>query len=261
MSRQAKFQFKNAPLTYWSGLVFFVFVCVCLLITAFNLYRSMTQEKGLPVSSLVINGNAPYTSKDEILAALKQESLNNFFQLDVNQVQQRLENLPWVYAASVRKQWPNEVRVYVIDQTPVAQWNDDFFINEHGVIFQADKSRVNVALPKLFGPEGSELFALENYRNFSNLLTYVQIDISELVLTERYAWQLTLADGVFLNLGREDRIRRVQRFMDAYKQIKAYALDDMQVDYIDLRYDTGMAVGWKPLLTENDTQQEQKSNA
>ena len=169
--------------------------------------------------------------------------------------------MPWVYAASVRKQWPNEVSVYVIDQKPVAQWNDDFFINEHGVIFQADKTRVTHALPKLFGPEGSEVIALENYRNFTNLLTYVDIGVNELVLTERYSWQLILADGVSLNLGREDRIQRVQRFMDAYRQIKAFAQDDMQVDYIDLRYDTGMAVGWKPVINELEKQKEQKTNA
>ncbi len=50
--------------------------------------------------------------------------------------------------------------------------------------------------------------------------------------------------------------------MDAYEQIKAYAKKDMQVDYVDLRYDTGMAVGWKPVLTNDLKQlQEQKTNA
>lgn len=261
LTTPTKDELKNAPVTFWSGLAFFVVVCVFLLVIANEIYVSMTEGESVPVSSLVINGNTPYTSKDEIVVALKQSSLNNFFKLDVNQVQKNLEELPWVYAASVRKQWPNEVSVYVIDQKPVAQWNDDFFINEHGVIFQADKTRVTHALPKLFGPEGSEVIALENYRNFTNLLTYVDVGVNELVLTERYSWQLILADGVSLNLGREDRIQRVQRFMDAYRQIKAFAQDDMQVDYIDLRYDTGMAVGWKPVINELEKQKEQKTNA
>lgn len=85
------------------------------------------------------------------------------------------------------------------------------------------------------------------------------MSITELVLSERFAWQLTLNDGVTLNLGREDRVKRVQRFMDIYPQIKKLALEkaknqnknqdeeNQQVDYIDLRYDTGLAVGWKPL--------------
>lgn len=247
-STQEELSLKAVPWTFWSGFSFFIIVCLMILASIWNLFSSMMEDEASPVSSLVINGNVPYTHNDEIVGALKKGQLDNFFLLDVNKVQQDLEQLPWVFSASVRKQWPNEVSVYVIDQTPVAQWNDDFFINQYGVIFQADKTRINIALPKLFGPEGSEAIALENYRNLSNLLTYIQVGISELVLTERFAWQLTLEDGVFLDLGREDRVTRIQRFMDAYSTIKAQAKQDMQVDYIDLRYDTGMAVGWKPML-------------
>ena len=60
-----------------------------------------------------------------------------------------------------------------------------------------------------------------------------------------------------LNLGREERVKRVQRFMDVYPLIKTHLEDQFKkqnnhkkqlkqaVDYIDLRYDTGLAVGWK----------------
>lgn len=78
-------------------------------------------------------------------------------------------------------------------------------------------------------------------------------------MSERFSWQLTLSDGVLLNLGREDRIVRIQRFMDIYPRIKSQALIENSslkkkkksthkvIDYIDLRYDTGLAVGWKSI--------------
>ena len=256
--KQQALTIENAPMSFWAGLGFFVSVCLFILVGGWMVVGQMMEDKASPVTSLIIRGDIQYTHNFEIVNTLKQGELDNFFQLDVNQVQQQLESLPWVYSASVRKQWPNEVRIYVNDQRPVAQWNDDFFINEHGVIFQAEKSRVSHALPKLYGPEGSEVLALENYRNLSNLLTFIQVEINELVLTERYAWQLTLADGVFLRLGREDRVMRVQRFMESYPEIKAFAKENMKVDYVDLRYDTGMAVGWKPV---EEKQQEQNTNA
>ncbi|WP_394172664.1 cell division protein FtsQ/DivIB [Thalassotalea litorea] len=231
---------------FWLGLVFFIVTCIGLLFGLTRVLQGMMQENVAPVSSLVINGHTPFTRQDEIVAAITRAKLDNFFQLDVNQVQMQIEALPWVYSATVRKQWPNELRVYVEDQNPVAQWNSDFFINEHGTIFQAAQERVQEPLPKLFGPEGSEKVALENYRNLNELLTFIQSDISELVLTERFAWQLTLSDGVYLNLGREDRVKRLQRYMDAYPQIKAQQTEQLQVDYVDLRYDTGLAVGFKP---------------
>ena len=70
-----------------------------------------------------------------------------------------------------------------------------------------------------------------------------------MVLSERFAWQLILNDGVTLDLGRENRVERIQRFMDAYPQIKINKKKNQQVDYIDLRYDTGLAVGWKSVDT------------
>ncbi|WP_169302993.1 cell division protein FtsQ/DivIB [Thalassotalea mangrovi] len=246
----------KANLSFWFGLLFFVLICLALVLGLMRIMNGMLQENVAPVSSLVIKGDTPYTRRDEIVAAVSRAKLDNFFQLDVNDVQQKVQALPWVYSVTVRKQWPSELRLYIEDQVPVAQWNDDFFINEHGTIFQAPQDRINGYLPKLFGPEGSEKMALENYRNLNQLLAFIDTDINELVLTERYAWQLTLSDGIFLNLGREDRVKRLQRYMDAYPQIKAQQTEQQRVDYVDLRYDTGLAVGFK-----EKQQDEQNGNA
>ena len=130
-------------------------------------------------------------------------------------------------------------------------------MNQFGKAFQADNRKLTQALPQFFGPEGTELLALENFTNLNDLLEYRNLAIDELVLSERFSWQLTLDDGVMLNLGREERVKRVQRFMDIYPLIKTHLEDQAKqqnndkkqlkqaVDYIDLRYDTGLAVGWK----------------
>ena len=104
---------------------------------------------------------------------------------------------------------------------------------------------MNIGLPAFFGPEGSEDIALANFVNLSKLLKFSELSIDELLLTERHSWQLTLNNGVMLNLGRENKIERVQRFMDVYPQIIKTKKENQQVDYVDLRYDTGLAVGWK----------------
>ena len=90
-----------------------------------------------------------------------------------------------------------------------------------------------------------ELIALENFVNLNKLLDFSELAIDELVLTERFAWQLILNDGVTINLGRDNRVERIQRFMDIYPEIKLQKKEGQQVDYVDLRYDTGLAVGWK----------------
>ncbi|NQY62467.1 MAG: FtsQ-type POTRA domain-containing protein [Alteromonadaceae bacterium] len=234
--------------SFWLGVSFFVFVIIVIICSAWFLNERLEADESVAVTSVKISGEMPYTTRSDINSAIENVELGNYFKVDVNEVQQRILNLPWVYSVSVRKHWPNQLKVYVIDQKPIARWNEDFLLNQFGNAFQAQMNRVKHSIPTFFGPEGSEKVALENYRNFSKLLYFKEMSIDELVLSERFAWQLTLNDGVTLNLGREKRIERIQRFMDAYQQIKDQSRknNNQQVDYIDLRYDTGLAVGWKP---------------
>ena len=84
----------------------------------------------------------PYTTRADIENAIEQVNLGNFFNLDVNDVQEKVAKLPWVYSVSVRKKWPDELKIYVVDQKPIAHWNGDFLINENGNAFQADIHRL-----------------------------------------------------------------------------------------------------------------------
>ncbi|MBL4942384.1 MAG: cell division protein FtsQ/DivIB [Colwellia sp.] len=266
----------------WSfglGLAFFVCVLIGLISSGWWLTKMLVEQEHSPVNSIVISGEMPYTQRAEVLSAINDIDLGNFFQVDVNDIQQQVSALPWVYSVAVRKQWPSEVKIYVVDQTPVALWNGDFLLNQFGKAFQADKKQLKVTLPEFFGPEGTELLALENFINLNDLLEYRNLAIDELVLSERFSWQLTLNDGVMLNLGREERVKRIQRFMDVYPLIKTHLKQQKKqqqqqknnrkkslkqaVDYIDLRYDTGLAVGWKPVtdLSSNmNLKKQQKSN-
>jgi cell division protein FtsQ len=247
-------------LSFGIGLMFFICVLLSLITLSWWLTQHFIGQESAPVTSIIISGEMPYSKRSDIIAAIDNVDMGNFFQVDVNEVQKSVLTLPWVYSVAVRKQWPNELKIYVVDQRPVALWNGEFLINQQGNVFQANIDRINHYLPSFFGPEGSEALALENYINISSLLDFQSLAIDELVLSERFSWLLTLDDGVTLNLGREERVERVQRFMDVYPIIKAQLKVkknakkqlNQAVDYIDLRYDTGLAVGWKTI--ENTTQ-------
>ncbi|GAL13019.1 cell division protein FtsQ [Vibrio astriarenae] len=74
--------------------------------------------------------------------------------------------------------------------------------------------------------------------------------ITSLVLNERRAWQIILDNGMRLELGKESMDERIDRFVSLYYQLGEKA---QRVSYIDLRYDTGAAIGWFP---EQDIEQE-----
>ena len=261
---------QDSALSFGLGLVFFIVVLFSLITISFWLTQHFIGQESAPVTSIDISGEMPYSQRSDIINAIDQVDMGNFFQVNVNEVQSYVLNLPWVYSVAVRKQWPNKLKIYVVDQNPIALWNGDFLINQTGQVFQADIERINHYLPNFFGPEGSELLALENYKDLNALLDFKALKIDELVLSERFSWQLTLDDGVTLNLGREERVERIQRFMDVYPiikaQLKAKKITEKQqnqaVDYIDLRYDTGLAVGWKTVdsITQNKTRVKLQKN-
>lgn len=270
VARKVAQQSQSSALSFGLGLLFFILVLFSLITLSWWLTEHFIGQESEPVTSIVVSGEMPYSQRSDITTAIDNVDMGNFFQVDVNEVQQKVLTLPWVYSVAVRKQWPNELKIYVVDQKPVALWNGNFLINQLGQVFQADHERINHYLPNFFGPEGSEKIALENYRDFNALLEYKTLKIDELVLSNRFSWLLTLDDGVTLNLGREERVERIQRFMDVYPIIKAQLetkkiaekQQNQAVDYIDLRYDTGLAVGWKTIekITQNNLQKNSDYN-
>lgn len=238
-----KQKIKKIDVAFWAGVVFFAVVVGFIFSFGMFLTERLSEDESVPVTSIVVSGEMKYTDKEEVESVVENIGMGNFFKVDVNEVQGAVNTLPWVYSVAVRKQWPNELKVYVVDQRPIAHWNGDSYINVYGEVFQVGSAHKSLNLPEFFGPEGTENLAIENYINLNQLLSFGGFNISELVLSERYAWQLTLQSGVRLNLGRENRVERIQRFMDAYPNIELK--DDTQIDYVDLRYDTGFAVGFK----------------
>lgn len=69
---------------------------------------------------------------------------------------------------------------------------------------------------------------------------------------------MQLDKGPVLILGRGDVVARLQRFIDVYPLLDEHE----RIAYLDLRYDTGIAVGWKPIEgTGNDQDRGKKPDS
>jgi len=64
-----------------------------------------------------------------------------------------------------------------------------------------------------------------------------------LELASRGAWQIMVAPDLLVILGTTDLPSRLTRFVNAYE--KGLKTQVGKVAYIDMRYSSGMAVGWK----------------
>ena len=227
--------------SFIGGVVFFILVMWGLYQSALNVKGWLTDANRLPMSELLLQGQHQYLSVDELRnAVLDGAELRNFFELDVNALQTRLNALPWVAQVSVRKKWPNKIKVYLTEQLVAARWSDHRFVNTKGEVFAAP-DRVKMPLMQLSGPDDQAVKVLEASHQYEAQLAAKGYKLLGVNLTPRHAWELTLDGNIRLFLGRADVARRLQRFIDAFPVIEPRE----QVAYVDLRYDTGMAVGWK----------------
>lgn len=233
---------------FWSGLAFFLVVVASTFTGIGWLYYTAMDAQEVPIKRLLVQGELQYVAPADVREALLSDPLGSFFSADVDRIRAQIEAMPWVAKASVRKEWPDILKVFVVEQQPLAHWNanerDDALVNQAGEVFYADKSRLTVRLPYLSAPEHALTQAVQQYRDLQELLQLNGFAVQEVALSERFAVEVVLQDGVVLRLGREALFERIQRFIDLYPQLQGHR-DDAVVDAVDLRYDTGVAVSWR----------------
>ncbi|GHB65225.1 cell division protein FtsQ [Psychrosphaera saromensis] len=229
--------------SFLGGIVFF-FLVIFLIIWGYNTLLSWAQSKNdSPINAVVVHGEFRYLKREELEQKIVQKLDGSFFSLDVVRLQNKIEENPWVYSASIRKEWPRKLHIYVVEQDAFAIWNNDLLLNKFGDVFYANDVKVDDTLARLYGPEGNEKDVLKGYVDMEYLLKLHNFKISELVLSERYAWQVWLKSGIHLNLGRSDKMSRVQRFLDLQPLLVEYG--NKKIARVDLRYDIGLAVSWQ----------------
>ena len=227
-----------------TGIGFFVSVLLLITVLLYMTLSWMWDNNRLPLSRVVIQGSLNHVSAQDV-----QRSLNNigyigtFMSQDVSTLQQAVSSIPWVEHASVRKQWPNTIKVFLTEYHAVAVWNGRQLLNSKGKVFDGDVAQLRHPRVKLYGPKGTSSEVLAVWQDNEPKFQRLGLKIASIVLNQRRAWQIILTNGVRLELGEDALLQRMTRFISLYKQLGNKA---DQVSYVDLRYDTGAAVGWLP---------------
>ena len=234
-----KFEFKQQP-AFYAGVLFFLCSVAGLVWAAVQVNAWLHDQQSAPLKQVKLYGDFAHIDAKALHQRLAQQYIGNFFSVNVDQVQQFLLQQPWVYQVAVRKQWPDALVVVVTEQQPVAIWNQQQLLNKEGEVFQAPLEQLKMELPMLTGPDGSQQDALAMFRHMQGLLALHKFNAVALGVTERFSWQLSLSNGVALKLGRDDTLKRLQRFIELYPVISKHKAE--AITEVDLRYDTGIAV-------------------
>ncbi|AMA65105.1 Cell division protein FtsQ [Candidatus Arsenophonus lipoptenae] len=227
-------------------VVFFFILLSTIIMSGWSILNWIKDINITPISRLVITGERQYTQDDNIKKLISSLSIyNTYMGIDINKIRHQIKNIPWIKQVSVRKLWPNELRIHIVEYKPYAKWNDNFFINEEGIIFSLPVViNINSNLPMLYGPKNSEQDVLKMYRIMNQQLSLYNFNIKSLSMTVLRSWQVILSNDMRLNIGKDNIKDRLNRFIVLYPLLQK--VTDKRIGYIDLRYSSRAAVGWLP---------------
>jgi cell division protein FtsQ len=197
-----------------------------------------------PLRTVAVEGRFQRVSPLDVEKAVRQRvGTQGLVAVKLDAVGAAVRRIPWVDRATVARSWPSGLRVFVVEQTPVARWGESGLLNTRGELFVNDARHIPPELPELVGPPGSESLMTSRYLAVQGRLEEAGMRLSQLSLDERGAWEFVLDNGVRLRLGRLQVDERFDRFMAAAARIVASRA--AEIAYVDLRYATGFAIGWK----------------
>lgn len=207
----------------------------------------LVRVPSLPVQQVVFAEPLAHTQRQEVEQVLPPALKGNFFSLNLDAVRSALEKLPWVRKVAVRRVWPAKLEVEVEEHKPVARWGlgRGELVNSYGEVFAAMPPESELdGLPLLYGPQGTASEVLKRYGEFVASFAEVNEKPVQLLLSPRLAWQLKLANGMVVDIGREQPKApvgvRLQRFIEVYPETVAKRA--IRPTVVDLRYPNGFAM-------------------
>ncbi|MFK8042213.1 cell division protein FtsQ/DivIB [Congregibacter sp.] len=218
------------------------------------MYLGAEGLRSLPVERIVVTGKLENLRQEALREVLSDELEDGLLFLNLSDLQSTLEDLPWVYAAQLRRRFPDTLEVSVVEQLPIARWGNEAFLNHEARIIEVTDGERWQDLPQIRGPVGSEARLMNHYQRLLERLR--PLSLTPVALSEDDYGQLyaSLDNGLELQLGDHDFSLRLQRFLKLWRSDLQDA--DRVVRRVDMRYDGGAAVAFDQTpqlagLTEN----------
>ncbi len=232
---------SRRPLHYlllaFKTAVFGIFFIATLI-----LLNQLNWPHHFPIKTVRVYGIA-HVDKNEVQTLLQPVVSQGFFNINVEYVRDRLLQLPWVSDLYVRRLWPDQLEITLVEKEAVAKWNEASLLSQAGELFTPKADTYPAILAHFVGPSGKQIVMLQYFNEMNRLLAALHVKIAYLELTPYFTWKLTLDNGITLQIGHKDILTRLSHFVKVYPKIvgdrAAY------VDYIDLRYANGVAVRYR----------------
>ncbi|MCD6038736.1 MAG: ftsQ [Gammaproteobacteria bacterium] len=225
----------------WKTAIHFIYFILLIYFAGYFLSQCKTTYY-FPIKEVKIAG-VQHLNHNEVQRLLTPLVSKGFFAINVEHIKESLAQFSWVADVSVRRLWPNQILIQVVEKSPLALWNEGKLLSTSGQLFSPPPETYPADLPQFLGPEGTQLKMMENYAKISAILAPLHFTIKRFEFTRGQTWIFLLNNGIKLNVGHKDVLTRVNDFVKVYPKIIGNRASE--VEGVDLRYSNGLAVRWK----------------
>ena len=226
----------------WQLVWFWLFLLTSVTLLALGV-RKLQEPQTLPIKKIHALGTFTHINEEMLRQVVAKTVRGGYFTVNVDEVQQAVQAIPWVAQDSVRRVWPDTLAIDVTEQQTEAEWAKGGLVNSHGVLFFPERNTYPKGLPVFDGPTGTERNLTEAYQMAKAIIEPLQLQIQEIHMDSRRAISLKLNNGIDVILGREETRTRLERFARVYRKLLVQRVND--IARVDMRYSNGLAVGWR----------------
>jgi cell division protein FtsQ len=233
--------------------------CAVLVLAAAA--RWLARSDAFAIEHITVRGDLEHNNALTLRANVSHKLDGNFFTINLGQVRQVFEAVPWVRQASVRREFPNRLDVVLQEHRPVAYWGPESgsaMLDRQAEVFEANVDDVDPqeAMPRLAGPAGTSAEVLAMYRLLQPIFALLDMTVEELTLSARGGWHAELDTGASIELGggsAEEVRMRAERFVRTLTQVTAqYGRRAQALESADLRHTDGYAIRLRGVTTTAD---------
>ena len=229
-------------------LIIGVLAFLMFLYTGF-LAQQLFDPLAFPIRKIAVDGEFHHLTAEHMQKVVSNAVHGGFFDVDVASVRAHILDEPWVSDATVRRVWPDMIRVSISEQVAVARWGEYALLNPVADIFVPEASAIPRDLVAFNGPIGTEEEMLQRFFFMRKILHSIGLHVETIRLSERRAWVVELESGATLMIGRHGVDERLVRFSRAFEHV----LKDnwAQIALVDLRYTNGFSIREKVSEIDN----------
>jgi cell division protein FtsQ len=217
-----------------------IMVAISLLVWGFI---QLLDPNVMPVRTVGVDGEMRFIKREQLEQVVAEAVNGSFFSLDLQRMQERIQRMPWVARASVRRIWPDTLRVRIAERSPLAYWGKEGMVSRQGEVFEPQVLPRLDGLVTLVGDRQHAKMITREYQRMHTLLETAGLQLTHVWVDARQAWRIKADNGLLLQLGRRDVIPRLTRFVQLYPDLLAQ--QGRHPETVDLRYTNGFTVNWR----------------